>query len=129
MLQQSGSVSVSSCLHPTNRDNCGPKPCIYFYGDTPTAGLIFDKAGNLYGTTQNGGTYEHGIRFRLKQSAGHGRARPTTWTETIVHSFSAKSGSVPWAVPTFGVECALYRTASEGGYHIKAVCVTLPAVG
>jgi uncharacterized repeat protein (TIGR03803 family) len=90
--------------------------------------MDFDnKADNLYGTTQNGGTYEHGILFRLKVSAGHGRSHSTTWTETIVHSFSAKRVSVPWAVPTFGVDGALYGTASEGA--IKAVCVTSPAAG
>ena len=29
----------------------------YADGDEPTAGLIFDASGNLYGTTHVGGTY------------------------------------------------------------------------
>ena len=34
-------------------------------GAEPCAGLIFDAAGNLYGTTYFGGTYNHGTVFEL----------------------------------------------------------------
>ncbi len=46
-------------------------------------GLVFDQAGNLYGTTEDGGTanYAFGTAFRLTpQSDG-------TWTETVLHDF------------------------------------------
>ena len=32
-------------------------------GTYPQAGLIFDKAGNLYGTTPNGGAHNWGTVF------------------------------------------------------------------
>jgi len=45
----------------------------------PEAGLIFDRAGNLYGTTAYGGTSNLGIVFELTPPAsGSG-----PWTETI----------------------------------------------
>ena len=45
-------------------------------GLVPTAGLIFDAAGNLYGTTAYGGAYGAGTVFELTPTAGGG------WTET-----------------------------------------------
>lgn len=50
-------------------------------GTAPEAGLIFDQAGNLYGTTSNGGQYNWGTVFELlPQSDG-------TWDEKVIHSF------------------------------------------
>jgi len=50
------------------------------------SGVIFDAAGNLYGTTTEGGLYSlrhrpYGIAFKLTPEAGG------AWTETILHSF------------------------------------------
>ena len=50
-------------------------------GADPYAGLIFDAAGNLYGTTDEGGTYNHGTVFELTPAGGGG------WTEKVLHSF------------------------------------------
>jgi uncharacterized repeat protein (TIGR03803 family) len=45
----------------------------------PFAGLIADRAGNLYGTTQNGGASGWGTVFKLSPSG----------TETVLYSFGA----------------------------------------
>jgi len=37
-------------------------------GSTPYAGLVFDKLGNLYGTTPYGGTFNSGTVFKLSPS-------------------------------------------------------------
>src|ERR1700685_455794 len=48
------------------------------------AGLIFDQAGNLYGTAWGGGAYQYGVVFRLTPNSD-GR-----WTEKVLHSFTRR---------------------------------------
>jgi len=45
------------------------------------ASLIFDAAGNLYGTTYNGGSGNRGTVFKLTPHANG------TWTESVLQSF------------------------------------------
>jgi uncharacterized repeat protein (TIGR03803 family) len=53
-------------------------------GGGPPCTLVFDAAGNLYGTTSYGGVYNRGgTVFELSPSAGH-------WTESVLHSFRWK---------------------------------------
>ena len=61
-------------------------------GSRPAAGLIMDSQGNLYGTTESGGSTQGGTVYQLTHS-GAG------WTETVIHSFyNATEGSIPcWA--------------------------------
>ena len=47
-----------------------------------TENLVFDAAGNIYGTTGNGGTYDNGTAFELTPSRGG-------YTETVLHSFGS----------------------------------------
>jgi uncharacterized repeat protein (TIGR03803 family) len=60
-------------------------------GGNPSAGgpLIFDSAGNLYGTTHNGGAHNLGTTFELSPNADG------TWSETVLHSFSGPDGVQP----------------------------------
>src|SRR5580704_9016719 len=51
--------------------------------------LIFDRRGNLYGTTQNGGDNGFGVVFKLS------RVRKS-WVETVLYSFSGKGGVFPF---------------------------------
>jgi len=51
-------------------------------GVDPYAGLIFDTAGSLYGTTSGGGAYSYGTVFELTPKASGG------WTEKVLHSFN-----------------------------------------
>src|ERR1700691_3730917 len=53
-------------------------------GQDPVVGLIRDSAGNLYGTTLNGGAGYSGIVFELSPTASGG------WTESLLHTFYAK---------------------------------------
>lgn len=55
-------------------------------GSGPLDGLIFDAAGNLYGTTYQGGT-NLGTVFELTPKASVG------WTETILHTFGNSAGT------------------------------------
>lgn len=74
-------------------------------GEVPGGGLVRDSEGNLYGTTNSGGTSYCGTVFRLDSSG----------TETILHSFSNTDGRTP----DFGLvrDSAgnLYGTTQYGG--------------
>lgn len=83
-------------------------------GYEPRAALIFDKAGNLYGTTSFGGHYGDGTVFELSPNANG------TWTETILHHFSGKDGLLPEARLVFDKAGNLYGTTSEGGSSISS---------
>lgn len=72
-------------------------------------GLIFDKLGNLYGTTSAGGTYGKGTVFKL-QALPNG-----TWKETVLHTFRGYDGGAPFASLVFDAAGNLYGTTSQGG--------------
>ena len=75
----------------------------------PFGGLTFDTAGNLYGTTTSGGSYDQGTVFQLT-SPGSG------WTETILYNFTGGAdGSIPTANLIFDSSGKIYGTASNGG--------------
>lgn len=79
-------------------------------GNGPTADLIFDAAGNLYGTTVLGGAGNNGVVFQLKKNASG------SWEEKILHHFTgSRDGGLPFAGLTFDRSGALYSTASAGG--------------
>ena len=81
-------------------------------GQNPSAGLIFDTSGNLYGTTVNGGTYGHGTAFELSPSGAGG------WTETALYNFgSGSDGQNPSAGLIFDASGNLYGTTQNGGLY------------
>jgi uncharacterized repeat protein (TIGR03803 family) len=84
-------------------------------GTIPYAGLIFDSAGNLYGTTGSTGTDNagSGIVFELSPAAGG------KWTEKILHSFATtgKSGAIPYGGLIFDSAGNLYGTTDSGGAY------------
>ena len=81
-------------------------------GSQPWLGsLIFDRAGDLYGTTNRGGTYGAGVVFELMPTADG------SWTETVLHSFSqdGTDGILPFAGVVFDAAGNLYGTTWVGG--------------
>src|SRR5271165_1464902 len=78
-------------------------------GAQPYAGVIFDNAGNLYGTTSQGGAYGYGTVYELSP-AGNG------WTEKVLYSFQGGSdGSSPIAGLIFDQAGNLYGATENGG--------------
>jgi uncharacterized repeat protein (TIGR03803 family) len=76
----------------------------------PYAGLIFDKAGNLYGTTEFGGTHNQGTVFEISPNTN------ATWTESVLYNFTGNAdGGQPYARLTFDASGNLYGTTNFGG--------------
>src|SRR5207253_10712690 len=93
----------------------------------PYAGLIFDKSGDLYGTTLEGGTNGSGTVFELLPPATKGAA----WTETVLHSFAGGSdGAFTFAGLIFDKSGDLYGVTSGGGANGSGTVfeLTPPAV-
>lgn len=76
----------------------------------PGAAVIMDSHGNLYGTTQNGGTDNAGAVFKLAA------ATTAPWKETVLYSFSGGSdGANPVASLVMDTSGNLYGTTYGGG--------------
>jgi uncharacterized repeat protein (TIGR03803 family) len=90
-------------------------------GATPVASLVVDSAGNLYGTTPQGGADGDGVVFKLSQSGNN-------WTESVVHSFDGTHGGGPNAALILYKQ-AIYGTAGFGGVNGKGVAFSLTTGG
>ena len=88
-------------------------------GGIPIAGLTIDSAGNLYGTTLNGGMMEPacggfgivgcGVVFKLSQHNG-------SWVLSTLYQFRAgNDGAGPASRVIFGLDGRLYGTTEGGG--------------
>ena len=78
-------------------------------GGEPAAAVIFDSAGNLFGTAASGGTRNNGVVFKLTPS-GSG------WTESVLYTFAGSpDGNVPLSALTFDTSGNLYGTTNGGG--------------
>ena len=79
------------------------------YGD-----LVLDAAGNIYGTTEEGGTTQPacgpgcGTVYMLSRSQG-------SWSETLLYQFGDGPGYHPYAGVTFDGNGNLYGTVPYGG--------------
>jgi uncharacterized repeat protein (TIGR03803 family) len=81
-------------------------------GYFPSGDLIFDKAGNLYGTTGWGGRTGVGIAYRLTPSASG------EWTEEILYNFCSVIFCLDGGRPnglSSGADGNLYGTTPQGG--------------
>jgi uncharacterized repeat protein (TIGR03803 family) len=72
-------------------------------GIFPYCTLLIDSAGNIYGSTQDGGSDDAGVVFELSSSQGG-------WTETILLNFTGSGGGI-FTIDTAG---NLYGVAAAG---------------
>lgn len=94
-------------------DQAGNESVLYTFtgqadGGYPGSGLVRDRQGNLYGTTDWDGEYSgfevgYGVVFKLSP----------TGTETVLDTFDLKDGAYPAAL--FPYKGYLYGTTSNGG--------------
>ena len=90
-------------------------------GSFPTATLVFDAAGTLYGTTSTGGrpSCDCGTVFKLTLERG-------SWNEKIVHTFGkGRDGSSPSYGLTSDTNGTLYGTTPVGGTEGQGILFRL----
>jgi uncharacterized repeat protein (TIGR03803 family) len=77
-------------------------------GANPTAGVVSDAKGNLYGVTQDGGASGYGVVFEVSPAG----------EETVLHTFAGppNDGAAPFNPPLLpGPSGTFYGTTAEGG--------------
>jgi uncharacterized repeat protein (TIGR03803 family) len=90
-------------------------------GETPVGGVIFDQAGNLYGTTAYGGSGGCQL-FGGRTGCGTiyelvpPQKKGDPWTEVVIYNFqSGNDGYFPWGDLTFDKQGSLYGATQFGG--------------
>ncbi len=105
-------------------DNAGNETVLHTFGGSdgayPDSVLLFDSEGNLYGTTENGGSSQVcqggcGTVFELSPQNG-------SWSETVLYSFCSLSDCADGFVPGNGplvrdANGNLYGTTETGGAY------------
>lgn len=113
-------------LSPTANGGWKPKSLYQFQvgtdGQGPIGGLIMDSAGNLFGTTQYGGThvctdnydkFSCGTVFELSPNGSGG------WSEKVIYNFSQKVGYAPISSLVMDAAGNLYGTTAGGGQGLS----------
>lgn len=90
-------------------------------GAGPHGRLAFDAKGNIFGTTQAGGTNGAGTVYELSPKSGGG------WTETVIYTFSGtgSDGISPSAGMTIAPNGTMYSTTPDGGAYSGGVIFSL----
>jgi uncharacterized repeat protein (TIGR03803 family) len=131
-------IALTFCLIPAMLDaqtgepsNVSAASVLYQFtggidGGSPNAGVVFDDAGNLYGTTKSGGLYGHGTVYELSPSE-------SGWTETVLYSFTGGGdGDSPLGGVVLDGNGNLYGTTYQGGdpgCHCGTVFELIPTGG
>jgi uncharacterized repeat protein (TIGR03803 family) len=87
-------------------------------GQYPYGGLTMDGAGRLFGTTEDGGTINQGVVFELSKSG-------STWTESVVHSFTGGSDGEEPSGNLLLSNGQLYGMARYGGTSNDGIVYTI----
>ena len=101
-LKLSGSGWAENILYSFQQGNDGL---------APTAGLIFDPSGNLYGATQTGGIGGGGTAFELTPLSGG------TWNLSTLYGFLGPAFGGPYRSVIMDNAGNLYGTTSGDGAH------------
>jgi uncharacterized repeat protein (TIGR03803 family) len=129
-VTQTGGTSSCACgtVFELKRESHGWKHIILYSfkggdddGSLPSAGVVFDSIGNLYGTTSNGDVNRV---YQLKPN-GHGK-----WTESVIYNFdSYQAGCDPVGGLVLDAADNLYGAAHDCGGGFGAIYELQPANG
>jgi uncharacterized repeat protein (TIGR03803 family) len=116
-----GSANAGIVFELSPSNGTWTKTTLYTFRDAGDGGypvtgsLIFDKKGNLYGTTQTGGKTGQGTIFKLSPTNG-------SWKETVLYNFSGgNDGFYPGYTLVLDAKGNLYGTTGGGGSNYGIV--------
>jgi hypothetical protein len=102
---------VIATFEPDADGNPGPT------GGSPASSLVFDSAGNIYGTVSQGGVRGSGVVFKLSKSTA------TKWNETELYSFNGGGqGAGPVSNILMDPTGDLFGTTIAGGKTSDQYC-------
>jgi uncharacterized repeat protein (TIGR03803 family) len=134
-----GCGTIFELVPPAQAGGAWTKSTLYFFqggatdGSYPEASLVFDRHGNLFGTTLYGGgpncaAYGCGTVFELTPPPQPGDA----WTETVLHTFvgpSSTDGYCPSSGLISDAAGNLYGTTGFGGAYNNGAVFEVSAKG
>jgi len=87
---------------------CAQSQCVD--GENPFSGVVMDGAGNLFGTTDYGGSVAKGALFELSPNGSQ-------WTYNVLQSFDGSDGEFPYSDLIIDADGNLFGTTAQGGAH------------
>ncbi len=117
-----GGLACGTVFELTHSGNSWTESVLWDFGKgndgvAPANGVIFDQAGNLYGTTLSGGTPAGCSTLGLSGCGTVYQLKPgSPWTETVLHSFQyATDGAGVYAGLVFDPSGNLYGATTADG--------------
>jgi uncharacterized repeat protein (TIGR03803 family) len=120
-----GLMGPSGCGAIIKIDHTGKESVVYSFtaspdGSTPQSGLVRDALGNVYGATEQGGTFNDGTVFKVDPSG----------KETVLYSFTGSpDGQFPGAGVVRDKAGNLYGTTWYGGANLQGTVFEVEAGG
>ena len=81
-------------------------------GFGPGGGVVYDRSGNVFGTTPDGGKYSEGIVYEVSHSGTH-------WNERVIHAFTGGKDGGVGSLGSLWIDASgnLYGVTELGGAH------------
>ncbi|HXO17851.1 MAG TPA: choice-of-anchor tandem repeat GloVer-containing protein [Candidatus Dormibacteraeota bacterium] len=92
-------------------------------GFGPGGGVIFDKKGNVYGTTPDGGADSEGVVYEVSHAGKQ-------WHEHVIHTFTGGNDGAVGSLGSLTIDASgsLYGVTEEGGAHSAGTAFKLSRV-
>jgi uncharacterized repeat protein (TIGR03803 family) len=98
--------------------------CTFDLTDYPSGGVVLDGKGNIYGTTQQGGTFDYGTVYKVSPEKGG------SWKKTTIYNFMEQGdGAYPTAPLMIDANGNLFGTTFFGGKDFYGVVFELSPSG
>jgi uncharacterized repeat protein (TIGR03803 family) len=118
MTRYGGASNAGTVFEMTKTNGKWTEKLIHSFVGSPKDGqnpyfneLSFDSSGNLYGTSEYGGSHGYGVAFQMTQSKGK-------WSFRVIHNFAAgNDGAYPYGGLTVGTDGYFYGTTLYGGTY------------